>query len=408
MQPVCSQTCKLQCREHINLAMRDNALASLWGPQGNPAPSQTERKARIYSTLSQAYDATTRLFHFAIGGHNVCEKFFISIHGLSSDGAQTTQWKHCKKLITQDMHLDQRDVSRESRKDAAVWSFIQRQLPYCDQLPTPAGRKGVQPMPGDESSMPKFIYPSNDWRYLYHMYEQECTQLGTEPCSEQYFQRLRKRKFPNMHKATAKGNFSKCAICINIQLLKAKRQWTAGDRALIEDYQRRHNERQMGERRVLQQHRDESRLAPSESATILFDAMDTSKGDLPSAPAYQTPKAAQGMQHYQQRIWGVEVINGDIDGTHLFVCDDFVSAGSNLGVEVIRQTLGYLGLQRNQRNQPAFPKRLNIHCDNCSEQKNCTMFAYLSLLVSYGFVEEIRFQFLMPGAMNVHDEQRVI
>lgn len=38
-----------------------------------------------------------------------------------------------------------------------------------------------------------------------------------------------------------------------------------------------------------------------------------------------------------------------------------------------------------------------MNVDNCSENKNKEMFAFLTLLVDYGFFEEIYYNFAMPG-----------
>jgi hypothetical protein len=199
---------------------------------------------------------------------------------------------------------------------------------------------------------------------------------------------------------TAKGNFSRCSICINVQILRGKRNWSASERGLLDEYQKKHNEKQLLERRVLQENRDTSRLHPDDLCCILFDAMDSAKGELPCAPARMTPKGAQGMQRWKNRIWGVEIVNGTIDGTHLYLTDEFVPSGSDMAVEVIRRALGFLASARQQSGLPPFPRKLCLTADNCAENKNRTVFGYLSALVSCGFFCEIEYNFLMPGTKS--------
>lgn len=68
-----------------------------------------------------------------------------------------------------------------------------------------------------------------------------------------------------------------------------------------------------------------------------------------------------------------------------------------LGIEVLRQALSISAQLRVERGYSPFARTLFLHSDNCSENKNRFLFAYLQLLVMKGYFDEIYVHYFMPG-----------
>ena len=78
----------------------------------------------------------------------------------------------------------------------------------------------------------------------------------------------------------------------------------------------------------------------------------------------------------------------------MFLVDSTVPGGGNLILEILRQVLNDLG----ERNElPTENPTLYLQFDNCGENKNKTMFAFLVDLVRRSIFSKIKVGFLMVG-----------
>lgn len=84
---------------------------------------------------------------------------------------------------------------------------------------------------------------------------------------------------------------------------------------------------------------------------------------------------------------------------YVYVVDENVPGGANLMVEVLRRVLLHLQLSG---NLPTVQPVLYFKMDNCSENKNRTMFAFLAFLVHSNVFCEIYVGFLMVG--HTHED----
>jgi hypothetical protein len=83
----------------------------------------------------------------------------------------------------------------------------------------------------------------------------------------------------------------------------------------------------------------------------------------------------------------------------VFVCDETVRGGANLIIDILRRTLLYL----EERNHlPCCNPVLYLQIDNCGENKNKTLIAFLTDLVRKKVFYKIKACFLMVG--HTHDD----
>ena len=87
-------------------------------------------------------------------------------------------------------------------------------------------------------------------------------------------------------------------------------------------------------------------------------------------------------------------------GNYVYVADESVPGGSNLILEVLNRTLLDLDARGLLPTDPESVFYLQV--DNCGENRNRTMFAYLTDLVRRGVFSKIRAGFLMVG--HTHED----
>ena len=93
------------------------------------------------------------------------------------------------------------------------------------------------------------------------------------------------------------------------------------------------------------------------------------------------------------RTCGVEVDCHGAGGMMLFHFDNFAAGGANVMVQVLWQTLDELQKKLATQGFP-LPSKLYLQFDNSGENKNKTMFAFLSHLVQSRRFDEIQVPFV--------------
>ena len=121
----------------------------------------------------------------------------------------------------------------------------------------------------------------------------------------------------------------------------------------------------------------------------------------------QTPKLnhfSKGDRTIESRIVGVEVYCSPVKTVFVYRTDALVGGGANIMIEIMRQAMIDLcGLLR--RAGLKTPKTCWYQFDNCGENKNKEMFAYISLLIECYIFDEIEVCFLIVGHTHASIDQ---
>ena len=99
----------------------------------------------------------------------------------------------------------------------------------------------------------------------------------------------------------------------------------------------------------------------------------------------------------RQRFIGVKVHG---IGNYVYVVDESVPGGSNLIIEILNRVLAHLDASGKLPSDPQ--SVLYLQVDNCGENKNRTMFAYLTDLVRRDVFFKVKASFLMVG--HTHED----
>lgn len=132
-------------------------------------------------------------------------------------------------------------------------------------------------------------------------------------------------------------------------------------------------------------------------AFFLIDAMTEFKTTTPRFSSDSSGAPTPGDNHFQARVFGVEVICGAIDGYFLYTTDHFMGKGANLMIEIQRQAFADLEALLQARGQTIRGGNVLLHYDNSTENKNKSMFFYLSMLVEMEIFGSVTVNFLMVG-----------
>ena len=177
----------------------------------------------------------------------------------------------------------------------------------------------------------------------------------------------------------------------------------AFQRELIIKYRNKHLATQQSQRDAMDKMMAECRKFDHDhnpvKAFILSDAITEKRGNTPIFRSFvndESYKPDDNKSCFGDRMFGSLVVCGDINAYFLFHCHDFVGGGANIAIEILRLTLMKLAELLAERNQK-IPKHLALQGDNCGENKNKYMFAYLSLLVEMCIFDTISFSFLIVG-----------
>ena len=269
---------------------------------------------------------------------------------------------------------------------------------------------------GQESSLylpyRKVNYFFGEYDFFYKSNEAP-TRAGESTFRTAYKAVLRAKAKENIHIKLigGKGSFDQCEICHNAEQLLSRKQWSPGQRDIIKAYRRRHIEQQFAERLTLQKNISSTYELDEngQPQTCLFfsDGMTVMKGNTPKKGV----RNSKGENtHITSRIIGVEVHCGPIHGTFLYYTDNLTSGGASIIVEVMKQSI--IDLQSLLKNKQDLggrsldvPEHMILQFDNCSENKNKFVFAYISLLVQQGHFALIEVFFLIVGHTHASIDQ---
>lgn len=239
--------------------------------------------------------------------------------------------------------------------------------------------------------------------------------------SERTFRRSLEYFGDSVRLMSCKGAFSTCHICtVAAELLRSReKRFTRLNRDIILKWRRLHLEQQAQERQHLNDLRaDAARTHEGQPLIALIYpgahyikfidleiqlpllCFSYAGSDGMTKETTKTPKEGSGSRRagkfIEHRVIGVEVVCGPINGTFIYSTDNMVAGGANGMIEVIRQAKSDLADLLHAKGLK-FPDKMAYQFDNCTENKNKTLFGYLALLVETGTFKEITANFLIVG-----------
>ena len=213
-----------------------------------------------------------------------------------------------------------------------------------------------------------------------------------------------------------KGNHTYCDICINCNLLltDSGRRWPPAADNIIKRYRALHLKQQYWERRDA----DERELmAKSETDLdtgqfkyfyICADFVSNSAGDTPRfVHQGRFSKEDRSKAHIQSRMCGAHVICGPIDELFVYFTDNMMPGGTNTMIQIMRMAIHDLTIKLHAK-ELELPRNAFFQMDNCpSENKNLTIFGFMSLLVDLGYFETIQLNYLVVGHTHCPIDQKL-
>ena len=187
------------------------------------------------------------------------------------------------------------------------------------------------------------------------------------------------------------GSFVTCTVCdaYHTRLRSAK---TMSERRVLKNLRRNHLDKQRIQREKNYKHKLKAMMQPDRYLSIIIDGMDQKKTDCPVVG-----KSVKEESPLKQRIIGVKVHG---IGNYVYVLDESVPGGSNIIIEILRRVL--LDLDEKKLLPTHMRSTLYLQVDNCGENKNKSMFAFLTDLVRRSVFWKIKAGFLMVG--HTHED----
>ena len=384
-QTVCScfdKRCQKIFRDQDKLASLHHNLANIW-ENTDKDHRRSKMAADLLMGLRHDGDSKNWVQEYFIADELVCRSFYLHATGFGSDSV--------RKMINELREREEKSVAniikegdmsavrdRLTPKRDAFVAFIEVFAEsFADALPD----EDVKVLP----------YRSIDG--IYQEFEQEHQARGfrkgdyigySQACH------VFKTQIPHIRLARNKGTFSTCKICDNyqIRILASK---SKDERDKLKAMRKEHVAKQRKERDAYYIHRERAIMYPESYLSIIIDGMGQDKTNLPIGSS----KIELG-KNLEQRIVGVKVHGVK---NYTFVLEKSVRGGANLMADVLRRVL--LDLEKLGK-LPTRNPTLYVQFDNCSENKNKTLFSFLDHLVESGVFKTVNVGFLMKG--HTHDD----
>ena len=397
----CGNSCKFRglCCSGVNFASIMAIRQAYWG--SSQLTTRQERRSILAKHLRQGVLVKDGLaeFHFHVNGVEVCEPYFIACFGQH----RYKQYRQVKASVaasvSNGLQLDGQMAQRLPRQAGAkyrdyVRMWLNAFASHCaDKMPCARNRSQLDDTHND--AQVRYRLPFYEKKSVWNEYQIETQHLpDIEPCSYSYFVRIWEQHCPNIELALEGGGFKQCKVCAKFEAELLKHH-TPALRQQILEARNAHFELQASQRQKYYKHRRKACLEPNKYLSIIIDGMDQKKTDVPRW-AGKIPGWADTLPTYRQRVMGVKVHWKGRCFAYLFLADVLVAGGANLVVECLRQVLVDL-----QRVSP-LPSVLYLQVDNCSENKNRTLFGFLDYLVHRKIFRKVKIGFLMTG--HTHED----
>ena len=216
-------------------------------------------------------------------------------------------------------------------------------------------------------------------REVYDVYRSDMVGSSNKSVTYSQFTRLWSSCFSNVI-IPRKVRMGYCSICANLKSL-AKGAKTSKEKDMSKKLLQDHREAQSLERKKAMHHREKCLKMPEQYMCLMIDGMDQKKTCLPHMR--RLPKDINDECLVQMYLVG------------------FLAYNRSVGPHVLGPTLMFTMTW----GQP-FPPVLYIQLDNTArENKNSTVFGYLSMLVDQGIFRKIKVNFLLVGHTHDHIDQ---
>ena len=230
-------------------------------------------------------------------------------------------------------------------------------------------------------------------REVYDSYRSDMISTSDKYVTYSQFTRLWSTQFTNVV-IPRKVRMGYCSICANLKSM-AKGAKTTKEKDIHKKALQDHREAQSLERKKSMHHREKSLKKPEQYMCLMIDGMDQKKTCLPHLR--RLPKDINDECLVQMHLVGCLAYNGTVK-PHVFVTYPNVHNDPNLTVTVIQRVLLNWG--------NPLPPVLYVQLDNTArENKNSTVFGYLSMLVKQGVFRKVKVNFLLVGHTHDHIDQ---
>lgn len=261
-------------------------------------------------------------------------------------------------------------------------------------FPNEAGDTTLNDASGEmeQDQMCQYRVPYATRKEVYDEYVQFCAFSDNEKVSANTFTEMWKKEFSFVKLSKVKGTFSMCGTCKDCTG-KMKKAKTDKEYTYWKQKRGEHLDQQRAQRLEYYKNRIGATLYKDRSISIILDAMDQAKTDLPVEF-----RRAGKKEHLGQKLMGA-IAHGH--GNFLYVSHKPVINGADFTLECLWRTLIKLE-SAYQENGWTWPPKLDLQFDNCRDNKNKCVVAFCSLLVETDVFSEVNFNFLMIG--HTHED----
>ncbi|KAH7365155.1 hypothetical protein KP509_18G011500 [Ceratopteris richardii] len=230
-------------------------------------------------------------------------------------------------------------------------------------------------------------------REVFQIYREDMENRNEKYVLYRHFTRLWKEEFNNVS-IPRKVRMGECSVCATLKNM-AKGATTPQEKHNFKNLLNNHRDSQALERKKAIHHRSKALRNPERYMCLLINGMDQKKTCLPHF--YRIPKDIGDEVLVQMHLVGALVYNGTVMSKVFFTYPN-VHNDPNLIVTVIHRVL--------QSWKGLLPPTLYLQLDNTArENKNSTVFGYLSMLVEKQVFQKVKVNFLLVGHTHDHIDQ---
>jgi hypothetical protein len=388
-KPTCHSKCTFHCQQHF-LQMHNGPqflreeLCKWWGPD----VSKTARDSLLAHELltnAEKHEGKAIQAAWFVGPKKVCRNFYLRARGMHHEHVRRMQ----KELLHKQFSVTAVIKDRENKKEKEN----KTELAFKDWLVSFSSKFNEKSSTDDKHT----VLPFRNVKPLYNQYVNdfqmdEFLQSRPQPLSSSQFGKLFNMfsNQLNIRLTRNTGDFLSCTVC-DAYDTRIRGAHSEEERKVLREFKKKHNTKQQTQRLKYYKHRRKAREHPRTYLSIIIDGMDQKKTNCPVLG-----RNVKDESPLTQRVIGVKVHGV---GHLVYVCDETVRGGGNLIIDVLRRTLLFL---EKKGKLPFLNPVLYLQIDNCGENKNKTLFAFLTDLVRKKVFHKIKACFLMVG--HTHDD----
>lgn len=388
-RPICHGSCKFKCQATFRQApdgpkfLKDE-LQKWWGPSISKCDRRTMLADDIMRHTGTVAGGKPQTQYF-VGDKQVCRNFYLRARGMHHETLRLLE----KELLVEkrSMLSIALDTRKQQKQSSTRYANIKVWLQdYAAKM-------------GEKSSMDtETVLPYRNIKPMYEHYKFAFFQADSllqdkpKPVSKSHFHRIFVKASLELHIRLARGcgDFLKCKVC-DAYDARIRQACSDQQRKILKKYKTRHLGKQQKQREKFYKHRQKARDNRKRYLSIIIDGMDQKKTDCP----------VMGSKIKDESPLVQRVIGAKVHGirTYAFLCDETVPHGGNIICEVLRRVLKDL---EERSELPYINPVLYLQIDNCGENKNKTLFAFLTDLVRKNVFNKIKACFLMVG--HTHED----